>query len=234
MIGMDKNLIEMTLCADYPVDRPRILHLLIPHARVTMLHLLSRLHAFIAFVSGLDKAISQPETRFMPMGTSRDPRATMLAKDRMASAAQKEGVDLELWGRAVQKIHAGEGSSPPLLATMLIRHTASLEHSDDPPLDLLMLRPNDVPELVRSTLSALPSPSSLFVCESDAETYDAITFQVIPPDAGLECNRCGWRTISLFGSPSASPTGEETSAWSRWRMERERGCGCGGNWSRSA
>ena len=79
-----------------------------PDARNTLLLLLSQLRAFSKFVARLDEPIPQPETRYMPLGLSGDSRATVLAKDRMASVAEGVGVDVEVWGKELQVIDQGQ------------------------------------------------------------------------------------------------------------------------------
>lgn len=98
---------------------PLPLHLLLvlhPLLRSRLLRLLAQLSAFRDFVSALDVPILQPESRFAPGGTSRDPRATILARERIRDLGEGVGVGVGagvgvgvgLWGRSLAGLRVGE------------------------------------------------------------------------------------------------------------------------------
>ncbi|ORX39379.1 hypothetical protein BD324DRAFT_619463 [Kockovaella imperatae] len=177
-------------------DAVRSLHVLVPHARSTILVLLSQLDAFSSYVAGLDHPIPQPQTRYMPTSLSGDPRATILAKDRMRNLASSHGVEIERWGKELQAIH--------------MRPTEE---------ESLFLQPELVP--VRLKALTLPAPSSLFLNESESQIYDAVTFAPIAGDVGLICDRCESRTVASFGVTGGDSIWEK---WVKDR-EESCGCG---------
>ncbi len=160
------------------------------------------------------------------MSVGRDPRATVVARERVEGMAGEYGVDLIIWGKALEEV-GREASEGPLIAMLLygleIDCSSDNISEDDQTSSLLNLNP----ALLRP-FPSLPDPSSLFCTQQSTEEYDAITFL---PLAGrtARCNRCGWRTAAL-GTSGVVGDGEVLRGWRKWKSDREGGCGCGGCW----
>ncbi|GFZ47093.1 hypothetical protein JCM24511_04835 [Saitozyma sp. JCM 24511] len=226
-------------------DASRVIYVLHPHLRRMVISLLAAIHAFSGFVLALEDPILPPESRLGGMTRQRDPRATLVAKDRVRDLGLAQGMEVMAWGKALEGVNIKAGLAESDLQTSLVT------------LDISPILP-----LLKPTLDILPSPSSLFRAEQaevQSEEHDAITFLPIPQGLGLEgrlprCDRCGWRTAGLagvmglgmgmgmgtgmgavgmgMGMGQINGTGQETTAWEVWKKEREAGCGCGGTWVR--
>ncbi len=85
-----------------------IIYLVHLYLRPIIIRLLSQIHAFINFVRILERPILQPESRFLPMGMNRDPRATIVARERAEGIAGERGIDLVMWGKALEGVEAGQ------------------------------------------------------------------------------------------------------------------------------
>lgn len=101
----------------------------------------------------------------------------------------------------------------------------------------------------QTILDKLPSPSSLLLSASDSHdaSFDAIMFepiQINPGSVAIRCDRCSWSTRALgleielvtndisMGGENKVGTGEGWRKYTKWRRDREGGCGCGGTWTR--
>lgn len=81
---------------------PQLILILHPVLRSQVLRILAQLFAFKTFVSKLDQAILQPESKFAPQPQGRDPRATIVARERIGDLGWRDGVDVMHWGRKLQ------------------------------------------------------------------------------------------------------------------------------------
>lgn len=88
-----------------------LLLLLHPILRSLVLRLLSQFHQLSIFLSTLERPILQPESKTLPASNTRDPMATVVAREQIRDIPLRQGVDVEQWGRALEscKIH----TSPP-------------------------------------------------------------------------------------------------------------------------
>jgi hypothetical protein len=82
----------------------RLMYVLDGHIRDLLVRLLAQVQAFKEFLGVLEEPILQPASRFMPVGRRRDPRATILAKERGRDLGTRDGVDIEMWGKALEAI----------------------------------------------------------------------------------------------------------------------------------
>lgn len=73
-----------------------------------IIQLLSQIDAFTSSVCTLDRPILQPESRFMPLGVNRDPRATVVARERLEALAIEHGVNIAVWGKALETVTESE------------------------------------------------------------------------------------------------------------------------------
>jgi len=205
----------------------RVLYMLHPHIRPLILRLFAQVRAYSTFILSLQRPILSPESRFFPSPRLRDPRATILAQDQAQDLGIREGLEIELWGKALELLPL---ASDPDSGTSFVE-------------SLLKLSLEPIKFFVLPALAALPDPSSLFLAQPGEEQYDAITFQPLPPmlgdGAGFRCIRCGRRTLALQASggmggtrPVLEALEAERGAWTSWRMAREEGCACGGGWTR--
>lgn len=200
---------------------PRILYFAHPSLRRVIIRLVAQVYGFVNFVRNLERPILQPESRFMPTGATRDPRATIVARELLEGIVAASGVDLALWGKALEGVEAS-GSAEALPASMLTTQGGASEdlvQSSLLNLDSNALRP----------FPLLPDPSSLFLSPPNEYEYDAITFLPLFGRAA-RCNRCGWKT-AVLGQTTVGDE-EVLRGWRKWRREREQGCGCGGCWVR--
>lgn len=79
-----------------------LLILLHPTLRSLCLRILSQLHQLSTFLSTLDRPILQPENKVLPASNTRDPMATVVAREQIRDIPLRQGVDVEQWGRALE------------------------------------------------------------------------------------------------------------------------------------
>lgn len=82
----------------------RLFYVLDGNIRDLLIKLLSQVQAFKGFLDVLEEPILQPASRFMPVGRRRDPRATILAKERGRDLGVREGLNIGMWGKALEAI----------------------------------------------------------------------------------------------------------------------------------
>ncbi|EAL19938.1 hypothetical protein CNBF2650 [Cryptococcus deneoformans B-3501A] len=225
-----------------------LLLLLHPILRSLVLRLLSQFHQLSIFLSTLERPILQPESKTLPASNTRDPMATVVAREQIRDIPLRQGVDVEQWGRALESL------------------TTTSEQKDiDKSLIELSLTP--LQPQIPTLINILHTSSNLFTSEyfqldasagsSTSLAYDAIDWSVLQEhghrddddggdddgEAGdkdkmtvVVCDRCGWRTEALTMSvPAASgiKTHETTiSPWMEWKKQSEANCICGGTWVR--
>ncbi|OXH30157.1 hypothetical protein J008_03988 [Cryptococcus neoformans] len=225
-----------------------LLLLVHPILRSLCLRILSQLHQLVLFLSTLERPILQPESKTLPAASTRDPMATVVARERIRDIPLRQGVDVEQWGRALESL------------------TTTPDQKDvDKSLIELSLTPlyPQIPTL----LKILHTSSNLFTSEyfqlhtssGSSSNYDAIDWSVLQGRGGnyddaddgesggknimtvVVCDRCGWRTEALTKSASASvlasASGVKTdetalSPWAEWKKQSEENCMCGGTWVR--
>jgi hypothetical protein len=71
-----------------------------------VISLLAAIHAFSGFVLALEDPILQPESRLGGIARQRDPRATVVAKDRVRDLGLAQGVEVMAWGRALEGVNS--------------------------------------------------------------------------------------------------------------------------------
>lgn len=91
-----------------------LLILLHPTLRSLCIRILSQLHQLSLFLSTLDRPILQPENKVLPASNTRDPMATVVAREQIRDIPLRHGVDVEQWGRALESGKIVFSSSPPL------------------------------------------------------------------------------------------------------------------------
>lgn len=100
--------------ADGPTALIGLVH---PMLRRIPLLLLSQIYTFSQFILGLEEPIPTPDTLatrtaagLMPglasIANERDPRATILAQDRVRELGLAVGVDTRLWGRGLEQLNS--------------------------------------------------------------------------------------------------------------------------------
>lgn len=198
--------------------------------RALILRLHAQLHVFVTYVQNLDQAIPPPSAAAVPgIIVTPDPKATVLARETARDVLDREGIDLILWGKALESMDTqaiqNSVDSDPETKLPLGESDEMFESS------LLFLSLSPIQSKVRSLLSSLPTPSSLFKAPYAPEReYDALTFEPFTPQtrakAKIKCIRCGWRTAALHRGRGMMLAGK----WGEWRREREGVCGCGGAW----
>ncbi|WVQ74420.1 hypothetical protein IAR50_004021 [Cryptococcus sp. DSM 104548] len=207
-----------------------ILILFHPTLRRLVLRVLSQLNQLVLFLATLGRPILQPEHGGMGSARRRDPMATIVAREMAGDLAGKWGVDLEGWGKTLEKMDEfGED------------HLPSVETS----LTSLFVTP--IQEHLPAFLEALYDSSLLFTSAAavhfrDAPMeFDALEWTLLSPlwngeDKGtrkriVQCNRCASRTEAL--ARSSRVQGPPTSPWGRWKEASTVHCFCGGTWIRS-
>lgn len=93
----------------------RVLYVVVPELRGVLRRVLAQLKAFKAFLSDLEDPILQPATKYMPQGRRRDARATVLARDRGRDLGTRDGLDIDLWGKALASVSGDFGVQRTLL-----------------------------------------------------------------------------------------------------------------------
>lgn len=86
------------------IDHSRLVYVLDGHIRDLLVKLLAQIQAFKGFLEVLEEPILQPASPFMPVGRRRDPRATILAKERGRDLGARDGLNIELWGKALEAL----------------------------------------------------------------------------------------------------------------------------------
>lgn len=89
-----------------------LLILLHPTLRSLCIRILSQLHQLSIFLSTLDRPILQPENKVLPASNTRDPMATVVAREQIRDIPLRHGVDVEQWGRALESGKIVFSSSP--------------------------------------------------------------------------------------------------------------------------
>ncbi|ADV23015.1 hypothetical protein CNF02060 [Cryptococcus gattii WM276] len=221
-----------------------LLILLHPTLRSLCIRILSQLHQLSTFLSTLDRPISQPENKVLPASSSsssssssntRDPMATVVAREQIRDIPQRQGVDVEQWGRALESVTMSPEPDQTDIDQSLIQ------------LSITPLRPH-LPALFK----ILHTSSALFTSEyfqnlnqNQRVMYDAIDWRILHDRGGggtwggsgdetkevVVCDRCGWQTEALTKSAPVSGT-NTISPWAEWKSQAEENCICGGTWVR--
>ncbi|WOO77185.1 uncharacterized protein LOC62_01G000772 [Vanrija pseudolonga] len=185
----------------------RLLYLIHPLLRRILARLVALLAAFAKFVSTLDRPIRGPES-----SAARSNNATAVASERIADALVRESVDLAVWGDVLAAL--GKGPRP----------------SDaDTCASLLTLDIGPIQSLVPAALSAIPTPSNLFVHPAVEVERDGASAAPIGERPTAHCDRCGARTAIAVSSIMRNET---PSPWAAWRRTWRSACICGGTWMR--
>lgn len=71
-----------------------------------VISLLAAIHAFSGFVLALEDPILPPESRLGGMTRQRDPRATLVAKDRVRDLGLAQGMEVMAWGKALEGVNS--------------------------------------------------------------------------------------------------------------------------------
>ncbi|KAE8543548.1 hypothetical protein D1P53_000263 [Cryptococcus gattii VGV] len=214
-----------------------LLILLHPTLRSLSLRILSQLHQLSTFLSTLDRPILPPENNVLPAASNtRDPMATVVAREWIRDIPQRQGVDVEHWGRALESVTMTPEPDQNDIDQSLIQ------------LSITPLRPH-LPAL----FSILHTSSTLFTSEyfqiqnlnlNQHVRYDAIDWTILHERGGggggdktkevVVCDRCGWQTEALTKSAptTASASAQTTSPWAEWKSQAEENCICGGTWVR--
>ena len=207
---------------ELPSVATRVIYLVHPSLRPLIIRLLSQIRAYTVFVQNLRRPILQPESKFFPTGVNMDPRATLVARERIEGLIARSGVDLVIWGKALEEVKDREHYLRRRRRARQCLSKAATESDEDLQVSLLTLDP----ALLRP-FPTFPDPSSLFMFAQEDDEVDAITFLPLVKGILARCNRCRRKTADLPG------TGYESglkAGWKNWRAQRERGCGCGGCW----
>lgn len=117
------------MCTDGPSALIGLVH---PMLRRIPLLLLSQIFTFSQFILGLEEPIPTPDTHakrtaagLMPglpdMANPQDPRATILAQDRVRALGLAAGLDIRQWGRGLEQLNSGS-----------TRDRSTARHSTDP------------------------------------------------------------------------------------------------------
>lgn len=185
----------------------RLLYLIHPLLRRILARLVALLAAFAKYVSTLDRPIRGPES-----SAARSNNATAVASERIADALVRESVDLAVWGDVLAAL--GKGPRP----------------SDaDTCASLLTLDIGPIQSLVPAALSAIPTPSNLFVHTAVEVERDGASAAPIGERPTAHCDRCGARTAIAVSSIMRNET---PSPWAAWRRTWRSSCICGGTWMR--
>ena len=220
----------------------------------------------------------------------RDPRATIVAKERVVDLGWRDGVDIMLWGKGLSGAAAAAAASAPAEAAGQDGSTgeensagdmneAGRKNGQEEEQALIQLDPGLLGDKAREILDRLPCPSEILLSaltdsawpdpaeDIPIDTVDGITFLPLdpaPPPAAasntfapdgnvsisgvqevrlVRCDTCGTRTEALGwtdrpgkemgynGKRYAAGIGG-SAGWNGWRGKRERGCICGGAWTR--
>lgn len=215
-----------------------LLILLHPALRSLCLRILSQLHQLSTFLSTLDRPILQPENNVVPPAASntRDPMATVVAREWIRDIPQRQGVDVEQWGRALESVTMSPEPDQTDIDQSLIQ------------LSITPLRPH-----LAALVKILHTSSTLFTSEyfqnqnhnqNQRVMYDAIDWTILHDGGGsgggggdetkqvvVVCDRCGWQTEALTKSAPTSGA-NTTSPWAEWKSQAEENCICGGTWVR--
>ncbi|KIR28672.1 hypothetical protein I309_02598 [Cryptococcus deuterogattii LA55] len=214
-----------------------LLILLHPTLRSLCLRILSQLHQLSTFLSTLDRPILQPENKVLPASNTRDPMATVVAREQIRDIPLRQGVDVEQWGRALESFTMSPAPDQTDIDQSLIQ------------LSITPLCPH-LPAL----LKILHTSSTLFTSEyfqnqnqnqNQRVMYDAIDWSILHDRGGgggdenkevvVVCDRCGWQTEALTKSATTTTTTTTTttiSPWAEWKSQAEENCICGGTWVR--
>lgn len=81
-----------------------------PKLRQLLKTLLAQIRDFSKFILSLDKPITQTESRYLPSGSGsiRDPRATIVAQERIRSLRLSSGVDVLSFGGSLEMARSEE------------------------------------------------------------------------------------------------------------------------------
>lgn len=71
-----------------------------------VISLLAAIHAFSGFVLALEDPILPPESRLGGITRQRDPRATLVAKDRVRDLGLAQGMEVMAWGKALEGVNS--------------------------------------------------------------------------------------------------------------------------------
>ncbi|KIR64072.1 hypothetical protein I314_02855 [Cryptococcus bacillisporus CA1873] len=224
-----------------------LLILLHPTLRSLCIRILSQLHQLSIFLSTLDRPILQPENKVLPASNTRDPMATVVAREQIRDIPLRHGVDVEQWGRALESVTMTPDQTdidqsliqlsitplyPHLAALLKILHTSStlftVEYIQNLDLDL-DLNQNLNQRVVYDAIDW----SILHRAGAGGDKYGDKTKEVVV------CDRCGWQTEALTKSaPAPAPAPAPVSAantispWAEWKSQAEENCICGGTWVR--
>lgn len=191
-------------------DSSRLIYLIHPRLRALILRLLAHLYTFVDFIKALDQAIPSPSSTFQSAVSSVDPKSTLLAKEIASDILDREGIDLVLWGKALETAQRQSSSKATHVEHIGSSETDIAEKPADVQIDvkpnveqdhlitsLLDLSLEPITHLVKPFLTTIPTPSSLFAAPyapSEVE-YDAITHEsfstVSRSKARIKCVRCG-------------------------------------------
>ncbi|RXK39007.1 hypothetical protein M231_03737 [Tremella mesenterica] len=154
------------------LEFPRLVFLLHPSLRASILSAIAALHRFLAWVIALNQPIPSPEAGKVFGGvfgggteveSSMD--ATYVAKEKARAVCDDSGLDLELWGKALARLHVSKLEIPK----------SSLLTS------LISLSPNPILSHLPTVLHNLPTPSSLLLAPSpNWNSTDGVIFSPLP------------------------------------------------------